>query len=862
MTNLSEAQKEVLRGHRTEFGEIETTYMRIPLATLKEQYHMTSAQKHMYLLWKNEPSLTHYNMPALFKFDHYVDTAKLTNAINNLTKRHEILRTIFTEKEGQLVQIIQDASELEIDIHEMFQTEIDTWYKKIVQPFDLEKGPLFRLEIARTTRCDYLFIDMHHIIGDGMSNALFLDELNSLFEGVELPPLERQYKDFSEWAQTLDVSQSENYWLDKLANYPLIELATDFPRPIEQQFDGNTFKLPLDIATTNKIREVVRETNTTEYIFFIAAIGVLLAKLTNEEDFVIGTPISGRIHRDTEKMLGMFVNPLIMRLKPENDKTFADYLLEVKEQTLAADEHQIYPLEDLIDKPVTIRTPSRNPFFDILMVYQNTTTAPLMDASYIENSPPAKFDLTFTFHDDGTHINLDLTYATSLFGESTIKIYAQRLVLLLVKVLSDPSQPIKNLNLMLDEERLKILNKFNHTTNINDDLSLARQFEKQARLHPNRITVADPFTQLTYKELDEQANEVALKLIASGLDKEAFVAVVANRNVQTILGFLSVLKAGGAYVPIDADYPETRIRFMLEDCGAKFILGNHDDLPLDESTKKKFTFIRLLNISGSTINFPVDNTGKNLAYLLYTSGTTGNPKGVMIEQQSITRLVKNTAYVDFSNPRILQTGSLSFDASTFEIWGALLNGGFVFISEMNTLVDTAKLKALIFEQKINTMWLTASLFNHLITTDVTTFDDLTELLTDGEALSFSHVNKLLNHNPNITLINSYGPTETTTFATTLAMNTPVTNPKIPIGRPIANTTAYILRDKQLVGICIPGELYIGGLGVARGYLNNEALTREKFINNPFGAGKLYKTGDLARWLPDGTLEYLGRLDDG
>jgi len=389
-------------------------------------------------------------------------------------------------------------------------------------------------------------------------------------------------------------------------------------------------------------------------------------------------------------------------------------------------------------------------------------------------------------------------------------------------------------------------------------------FKEQVKRHPKKLAVGCQHETLTYEELEAKSSEIALNLMVNDLYKEEFVAVITKRQTTTIIGFLAALKAGGVYMPIDADYPEARITYMLKDSNCRFILGNPKDLSLSQEQKAKYQFIDLEAIQfdlNRTKQAPCLNlTDRHLAYLIYTSGTTGKPKGVLVEQKSIINLVKHASYADFKDIRLLQTGSLSFDASTFEIWGALLNGGYVYISDLDVLVNEMTLKQTIADLSINTMWLTSALYNHLITTDVTVFDGLSQLLIGGEALSTYHINKLLAHHPSITLINGYGPTETTTFATTLTISKPIKHYNVPIGQPIANTSVYIMTNGKLANGDAQGELFIGGPGVARGYLNAPALTAEKFIDNPFGEGKLYRTGDLARWLSDGNIDYLGRID--
>ncbi|MCL2560526.1 MAG: amino acid adenylation domain-containing protein, partial [Turicibacter sp.] len=434
-----------------------STYERIPKVKEKDFYTMSSAQKRMYLLWKFSPNEVTYNMPAMLRFDERLDESRLTEAINQLTERHEILRTTFTEKAGDLVQVVRAVLKTRILVREMSESEVKSWYEGSIKAFDLEAGPMYRVEIARTSERDYLFVDMHHIISDGMSSTIFVRELNALMAGLELPPLSRQYKDYSAWMTALDLSQSEDYWRDRLAEYPVLALQTDYPRPAEQVFHGAMEQLILDKETTRKIKQLIRQHNVTAYMFFMALISTLLGKLANQGDLIIGSPVSGRIHRDTESMLGMFVNTLAMRMKPVGEKTFVSYLEEVKAQTLEAQSHQVYPFEDLVEKLSDSRDASRHPLFDVLVAYQNNEElgSVMGSSTMIEAELPARFDLTFMLSDHGEETFIDLTYATSLFSEITIKTYLERLEQLLDQILEDAAVKIQDLNALLPVEEQK-----------------------------------------------------------------------------------------------------------------------------------------------------------------------------------------------------------------------------------------------------------------------------------------------------------------------------------------------------------------------------------------------------------------------
>ncbi|MBE6051450.1 MAG: amino acid adenylation domain-containing protein [Clostridium sp.] len=417
----------------------------------------------------------------------------------------------------------------------------------------------------------------------------------------------------------------------------------------------------------------------------------------------------------------------------------------------------------------------------------------------------------------------------------------------------------------IDFKLQKVINKLNNTkTEYPSNKTVIELFEEQVEKNPDKIAVKSKDNELTYKELNEKSNALARRLRELGVKPNEFVGIVAERNINTVIGWVAILKAGAAYMPISVDFPKERIEYLINDSNCKIIITGEEELKTQdlEVSIEKVSLLDNKNFTESVINISKVNTGEDLAYLIYTSGTTGKPKGVMIKHKSINRLVKNTNYVNFDNVRILQMGSLTFDASTFEIWGSLLNGGTVYIAEKEILADIKLFKETIKKNNINTLFITVALFNQFISIDVSAFDDLTQLYFGGDAASEKHVRMLIHHNKNIKVYNGYGPTEVTTFALFHKVSYEDTLSKIPIGKPLSNTTAYILKDNKLCPLGVVGELFLGGPGVAKGYLNDEKKTADKFINNPYNDGEIiYRTGDLALLREDGNIEYLGRIDN-
>ena len=845
-----------------------SNYARIPVAEEKPTYPMSSTQKRMYLLWKFTPQETNYNMPAMFKFDHHLEADKLEQAINKLIEHHEILRTTFAEKESQLVQVISASLKTKINIRELTESEVKKWYDQAIQPFHLEQGSLFRIAIARTPKRDYLFLDMHHIIGDGMSTTIFVNEINTLVAEQDLPPTDRQYKDYSEWLLTQDHTPSENYWLANLEDYPILELPTDYPRPEIQQFHGATKKLILDQQTTSRIKTLIKETQTTEYMFFMALISILLGKIANQQDLIIGSPVSGRIHKDTESMLGMFVNTLAMRLKPEGNKPFTNYLAEIKKATLEAGEHQIYPLEDLVEKIVETRDPSRSPLFDILLVYQNNETlAPLMGStSYLETKAPAKFDLTFTLSDDGDQTYLDLTYATSLFSEATIKTYLKRLTQLMNEILTQPDQPIKDLNALLPEEIKEIIDDMgNNYLSYPKSKTIVDIFEEQVTANETELALIYNETTLTYTALNQKANQLAHYLITNhNIQPEDTVGLLLDRNEHMIIAILAVLKAGAAYVPVSPQFPQDRITYIEETAEFKLAL-------VEETYQHHLSnpiIIKNLNLETYPTTTPKTNlTPTNLAYMIFTSGTTGKPKGVMIEHHHVLNFVpamrKGCLLNGLEKETILFSANYVFDASIDQIFSALLSGDRLLIAPEDLWMDTKKFTTYLNDNSATYIQMTTSL---LLQLDLTAIPSLKYVISAGESITLPLLEKNLNQP--FHLINGYGPTETT-----IVTHTHPYQPDDPlgvIGKIVQNMTFYILdAHKRPVPKGTIGELYIGGIQVSRGYIKNPELTAQKFIPNPFQTEKqkqenwndrIYQTGDLVRQLDDGIIEYHGRSD--
>ncbi|WP_230639896.1 non-ribosomal peptide synthetase [Bacillus velezensis] len=848
----------------------ESPYEAIQPAKKQDTYPVSSAQKRMYVLQQLEDGGVGYNMPAVLELTGPLDRSRLEETFRQLVERHESLRTSFeTGPDGEPVQCIHDSVPFQLDEAESADA--------FVRPFCLEEAPLFRAALVKESDERHLLLtDMHHIISDGVSVNTLIKEFGELYAGRSLAPMRLQYKDYAVWQRSFQEKEGyqkqEAYWLKRLeGELPVLELPADKPRPAVRSFAGGSVSCTLDAETASGLHRIARDHGSTLYMVLLAAYNTLLARLSGQEDIIVGSPIAGRPHKDLEPILGMFVNTLAIRTEPKGDKRFTDYLAEVRQAALEAYEHQDYPFEELVERLGVQRDTSRNPLFDVMFVLQNMERESLnlnelhLTQAADTGHKTAKFDATLYAAEgsDGS-ISFDFEFNTDIYQKQTIEKWLSYFTRILTKVIEDQTIPLGDIHVLDDAETNRVIYQFNQTkSDYPRHETISRLFERQAEETPDARAVVYDGQILTYRELNERANRIAAALRSNGVGPESVVALLTGRTTELASGILGILKAGGAYLPIGDDVPRERAEWMLKDCKADILLQSDklDGLPL---SGKRLFIEDIQTKAGLSSENPEPLGGpESLAYMIYTSGSTGAPKGVMIEQRSVIRLVKNSNYIDFTpKDRLLFTSSLGFDVTTFEIFGPLLNGASLYVSDQETYLDSDVLETFIQQNGITTLWLTSSLFNHLSEQNEHVFSGLSRLIIGGEALSPSHVNRVRKTLPHLSIWNGYGPTENTTFSTCFLIEQSYDH-SIPIGRPVGNSTAYIINSRgtpQPIGVI--GELCTGGDGVARGYFGRPELTEEKFVPNPFVPGeRMYRTGDLARWLPDGTIEYAGRMDD-
>ena len=848
----------------------------IQKAEKMEYYPLSSAQKRIYYSSSLENNSTLYNISGGIIIDKTLDIKRLQECFYTLVNRHEALRTHFNIVDNEIIQIIDDNIDFKLNLENTDTDDISKICSDFVKPFDLSKAPLFRTKLFKlNNNKSLLLLDMHHIISDGTSLNILLQELCNLYNNNLLSEKSIDYKDFSLWEkeqfETDSFKCSKEFWINQFSNeIPLLNMPSINPRPSVQNFEGSNYHTKLSKEIFDKINEVAKELSITPYMLMLATYYIILSKYTSQDDIVVGTPIIGRELPDLSNILGMFVNTLALRNKIDNSLSFRDFSKAIKENCLNSFKNQEYPFDMLVKDLNIKRDTSRNPLFDVMFIYQNNGYPEInfkdTKAEYfIPENNISKFDLSLEVIPVNNEYFLRFEYCTKLFNEDFIKRFSMHYINILNTLLENTEIKISDIDMLSEEEKNQILYEFNNTkVDYPIDKTIIDLFEEQVEITPNNIAVIFENQKLTYKELNEKANSLARFLLANNVTTGDIVGILLDKSLEMIISILGILKVGATFLPIDVGYPNERIDYIIRDSKANILLttqnfihkANDTVQPLCIETESNY----FAQYDNSNLNILYDVN--NLAYIMYTSGSTGNPKGVMVTHKNIVRLVKNNNFITFDNDEhILQTGSIVFDACTFEIWGALLNGFKLFIMKKEDLLDSYLLENYLEKNKISTLWLTAPLFNQLCETNPYMFKNVKKLLTGGDVLSPKHINMVRKANPNLTVINGYGPTENTTFSCCFTIDKNYEH-SIPIGKPISNSTAYVVASSgTLCPVGVPGELWVGGDGVSKGYLNNDSLTNEKFIKNPFGEGIIYKTGDLVKWLPDGNIEFIGRIDN-
>ncbi|MEM7795315.1 MAG: amino acid adenylation domain-containing protein, partial [Cyanobacteria bacterium P01_C01_bin.118] len=888
------AAKRALLAQRLK-GKAKATTPAIPRRPADVSVPLSFSQQRLWFLYQFEPDNPFYNVPFGLTLKGTLDVAALEQVMQTITQRHEILRTTFTDGDStgehpqQIIHPESATTLQQIDLSafgEEAWTEAERVAQKEAQaPFDLSQGPLCRVTLLTLADQEFiLLVTLHHIISDVWSTGVLVQEMATLYhvfsqgKSNPLSPLPIQYADFTLWQrQRLQGERLEKrirYWQQQFSTPPpVLQLPTDHPRPAVQTFHGNhrDFILPAELTTA--LQELSKTADATLFMTLLAAFKVLLYRYTGQSDITVGSPIANRNEAAIEGLIGLFMNTLALRTQLGNNPKFCDLLHQVREVALGAYSHQDLPFEKLIEILRLPRNLSHPPLFQVMMILQNapspTLQLPGLTLSGLDLvNTTAKFDLTLIVIEIEDRLQCILEYNTDLFEEVTIDRLASHFHTLLMGIVANPDTRLHDLPLLTTEESAQLHQWTQTETQTLPKLCLHQLFETQVEKTPEATAVVFEQTSLTYGNLNQQANRLAHHLQSLGVGPEILVGICAERSLEMLVGLLAILKAGGAYVPMDPSYPGTRLQFMLSDAKISVLLTQTHLLDRLPSLDAK---IVLLDRDESNIaqlsSEPLSNeiTPDHLAYVIYTSGSTGRPKGVMIPHRGLVNYLSwaTQAYNVATGGGAPVHSSLGFDATITGLWAPLLVGKPVVLLSPQQEVE-ALCQTLQANQQYSLVKLTPAhleLLNQMLPPE-TLAHQTQALVIGGEALMGHQLTFWQTHAPKTRLINEYGPTETVVGCCVYETDetTDLTG-AIPIGRPIANTQLYVLDAyQQQVPVGVTGELYIGGSGVARGYLNRPNLTREKFIDNPFGEGRLYKTGDLVRYRPDGVLDYLGRID--
>lgn len=867
---------------------------------------LSLTQQRFWFLDQMEGANPAYNIVRVLNLQGSLNFIALEGAIATIINRHETLRTSFGIADGKPIQIIAGKLEFTlpvIDLQELAEDHKTLEAQKLItheylRPFELNESSLLRVTLIQLgEKSHQLLIIMHHIISDAWSVGNFLQELSVIYSALTaglpspLTELSIQYADYAYWQrQWLENQPALDYWKQQLADIPaVIELPTDRSRTAMQTFRGDLQKFQFNSQLTHKLKNLSQKSGSSLFMTLLTAFVILLSRYSGQEDIVIGSPISNRNRVALEPLIGFFVNTLVLRTRLEGNPTFIELLQQVRQVSLDAYAHQDVPFDQLVETLQPQRHLSHSPLFQVMFVLQNSPVSKLelgdLQVTQIElarATAGATFDLTLSMQEkdsaSGSELIGAFEYNANLFKSDTIARMVESFHSLVEAIVADPQEQIRTLPLLTASQKHQLLVEWNQTETDYPQKSIHQLFEEQVARTPDAVALVFEDQQLTYQQLNLQANKLAHYLQFLGVEPEILVGVYLERSLEMIVGFLGILKAGGAYVPLDPNYPSERLNYMVADSQMSIILTHssllpHLSLTLERSAcssaslsqTKIICWDKDFEIASQSSHNPINNcTPENLAYIIYTSGSTGKPKGVCVLHQSVVRLGINTDYVHLQpEDTIAQAANTAFDAATFEIWGALLNGAKLVILDQDTVTSAQNLANSIRTTGINTLFLTTALFNQIIQEVPTAFQPLRYLLFGGEAVDPHWVRQVINQGAPENLLHLYGPTENTTFSTWYPVKKVAPNAEtIPIGRPIANTEVYVLDPyQQLVPIGVPGELYLGGDGLARAYFHRQELTSEKFVPHPFKSGeRLYKTGDKVKLLPDGNIQFLGRID--
>ncbi len=899
---LAERKAEIQKFlHKANLGSHSTLEL-IPSVPRDGDLPLSFAQQRLWFLDQLESQSTIYNMPAAVRLIGHLDLAGLEMAVQEIVQRHEVLRTTFEIVNGAPTQVIAPTLKMSLSVVDLQALPVVAQSVEVQRlaleeaqsPFDLRNGPLLRVTLLRLVAEEHvLLVTMHHIVSDGWSMGIFIREFATLYEAFSmggaspLPQLPIQYADFAHWQrQWLSGEVLENhltYWKQQLTGAPpLLELPTDRTRPPMPTYWGTHYSFVLPKTLTERLNGLSQREGGTLFMTLLAAFVTLLSRYSDQEDIVVGSPIANRNRREIESLIGFFVNTLVLRTNLKGNPSFLELLQRVRQVALDAYAHQNLPFEQLVDALQPERNLSHSPLFQVMFVLQNAPMGKL-ELPGLTLTPmameivTAKFDLTLSMTETDQGLRGTLEYNSDLFDRTTMTKMAKHFQTLLEAIVANPQQRISELPLLSEAERHQLLVEWNDTqAKYPQDQCIHQLFEAQAEQTPEAVAVVFEDSLLTYQELNARANQLAHHLQFLGVGPEVLVGICTERSLEMVVGLLGILKAGGAYVPLDPAYPQERLAFMMSDAQVPVLLTQER---LVENLPEHWARVVCLDSDWGTISQesqdnPVSGIEpESLAYVIYTSGSTGKPKGVLVSHYNVARLLAATqSWFDFDERDVWTLfHSYAFDFSVWELWGALLYGGQLVVVPYWVSRAPEAFYDLLCMRQVTVLNQTPSAFRQLIRTEEASGTSkelsLRLVIFGGEALELQSLKPWFERHGDQSpqLVNMYGITETTVHVTYRPLTIADLNSTgSVIGSPIPDLQVYILdRHQQPVPIGVLGEMCIGGAGLTQGYLNRPELTAEKFIASPFSnqpEARLYKSGDLARYLPNGDIEYLGRLD--
>jgi amino acid adenylation domain-containing protein len=857
---------------------------------------LSFSQQRLWFLQQLEPDNSFYNEHGAIQLSGTLHVAALERTLNRIIERHEVLRTTFNLVEEKPVQVIASNLTLALPVIDLRQLEEAQRQPEIQRlsieqsqrPFDLVNGPLLRWMLLQISDREHvLLFSIHHTVFDGWSSGIITRELSALYQAFSkgkpspLPELSIQYADFAVWQQQQlqgeKLESQLSYWKQQLKNAPpLLQLPTDRPRPPVQTYRGAKLSFQLSKNLTQAVQAIAKKSKSTLFMTLLTALKILLYRFSGQEDIIVGSPTANRNRAEIEELIGCFINTIVLRTSFSGNPTVEELLCQVRQMMLDAYAHQDLPFEKLVEELQVERDPKYNPIFQVSFTLQNTPQVkfelPELTVTPFEvESTRALLDLRLELTETEQGLEGFWEYNTDLFDGSTIERMSKHFQVLLEAIAANPQQRISELPLLTQPERHQLLVEWNDTErDYPKNKCIHQLFEEQVEKTPDAVAVVFEEQQLTYTELNNRANQLAHYLQNLGVKPETLVGICVERSLEMVVGLLGILKAGGAYVPLDPHYPQERLSYMLADSRVEVLLTQSQLLP---SLPEHQAPVVGLDADWSAIaqqspnNLEVEVSSENLAYVIYTSGSTGKPKGVPIPQRALINFL-NSMHLTLGMKEqdiLLSVTTLSFDIAGLEVFLPLISGSGLALISRDVAMDGSQLLEKLSTSNATFMQATPATWRLLLAAGWQGERPL-KVLCGGEALDNSLAADLVERSTKVW--NLYGPTESTIWSAVYQLEsqlkTEATQGTIPIGRPIANTQIYLLdHNLQPVPIGVAGELHIGGDGLARGYLNRPELTQEKFIPNPIApsiSARLYKTGDLARYLPNGNIEYLGRID--